>query len=339
MAKELTTKNDTAVVVPTRKTGAQVVSEVEQIITSKWSLISGVAQGELTAKRLLNIYISVMSRNPKLLECSPMSLVRCFMLSSELGLPIGSDGMSLAYAIPFKNNKTGKTEAVFMPSYRGLSHLAVSSGAVKHVYGKIVYENEIAQGRFELVEGLHPNIIHRPLLGDDRGGIYGVYAIAVLDNGLNHMEWLSKGDLDRIRACSRAQDSGPWVEWPEMMSIKSGIKRVLKYVPDRPIVARAVELDTAAEIGGTQMLPPGFENVCPDEPTPSKTSLISQKLKDKAANEEIEDVPEPEEEDTHIELSEPIDVPVTPVAKKAEPVQQKPEEPKEAESKPFTLRG
>jgi len=259
------------------------------------------------------------------------------MLSSELGLPIGSDGMSLAYAIPFKNNKTQKVEAVFMPSYRGLSHLAVSSGSVKHVYGKIVYENEISQGRFELIEGLHPNIVHRPLLGDDRGGIYGVYAIAVLDNGLNHMEWLSKGDLDRIRACSRAQDSGPWVEWPEMMSIKSGIKRVLKYVPDRPILSRAVEIDTAAEIGGAQLLPPEFEEVCPKEIAPSKTSLISQKLKDKAAPEDIEDVPEPEEEDTHIELSEPIDVPVKPAPQGVEPVK-KPEEPKKEEQKSFSLR-
>ena len=55
---------------------------------------------------------SIVSNNTALQNCEPLSLMYVGIKAEALNLPLDPN-LGFAYAIPYKNNKTGKTEAQF----------------------------------------------------------------------------------------------------------------------------------------------------------------------------------------------------------------------------------
>lgn len=55
---------------------------------------------------------SIVSNNANLQMCEPLSLMYVGIKAAALNLPLDPN-LGFAYAIPYKNNKTGKTEAQF----------------------------------------------------------------------------------------------------------------------------------------------------------------------------------------------------------------------------------
>jgi hypothetical protein len=64
-----------------------------------------------------------------------------------------------------------------------------------------------------------------------RGAFIGVYAIALLANGLTKQCVMMKEDVDRIRSKSRSSSNGPWVTDYDEMAKKTVIKRLCKLLP------------------------------------------------------------------------------------------------------------
>lgn len=218
---------------------------IKNLLIAKKDDIGRVVPQHMSPEKLINIFMMATSRQPTLLECSRFSLVNAFLQSTELGLPIGNT-TGMAYLVPFKNNKTGKYEATFMPSYRGLAELARRTGFVTKIYAKIVYEND----DFEYEEGSFPKIRHIPKITGERGSIIAVYAIAAIKgDDLPQIEVLTKADVDKVRRSSRASNSGPWSDWYEEMAKKTAIKRICKTLPMSSDLAYAMEIDNAAETG------------------------------------------------------------------------------------------
>jgi recombination protein RecT len=190
---------------------------------------------------LVRFTLLAASRSPKLLECTPESVLRALMDAAELKIKPGGL-MGRGYLVPRYNNKIGAMEACFDPGWRGLVDIARRSGKIKRIEAHVVHEND----RFRYVCGLAPVLEHEPTLDGDPGAIKMAYAIAEMVDGSVQVEVVTRADLEKIRDTSAAK-SGPWVDWPDEMCRKSAVRRLCKYLPFDDALDHAMELATAVD--------------------------------------------------------------------------------------------
>ncbi len=84
---------------------------------------------------------SIVSNNAALQDCEPLSLMYVGIKAAALNLPLDPN-LGFAYAIPYRNGKTGKTEAQFQMGYKGFVQLAIRSGQFKAINVTDVREGE-----------------------------------------------------------------------------------------------------------------------------------------------------------------------------------------------------
>ena len=84
---------------------------------------------------------SIVSNSVNLQMCEPLSLMYVGIKAAALNLPLDPN-LGFAYAIPYKNNKTGKTEAQFQIGWKGVLQLAIRSGQFKAINVTDVREGE-----------------------------------------------------------------------------------------------------------------------------------------------------------------------------------------------------
>jgi recombination protein RecT len=196
------------------------------------------AANHLDPDRLARLALS-LSRQPQLAECTPLSILGCVMQSAQLGLePL----LGRAYYVPYRNNKTGQREAQFQLGYQGLLDLARRSGEIKMIFAEVVYEAD----DFTYSLGLNPDLHHIPATGD-RGKPIGVYAVAHYKDGGYNFAYLTREDVYRIKARSKAGDSGPWATDELMMWKKTAIKALRPYLP-LSVVSQLVVEPTPGQI-------------------------------------------------------------------------------------------
>jgi recombination protein RecT len=201
----------------------------------------------LTPERLTKITLGAISRVPRLLECTPQSILRSVLDAASLGLEPSGGALGQAYLVPFKNNKIGKYEAQLIVGYRGLITLARRSGHVSGVEAHVVHENDV----FIVEYGLNPVLVHKPKITGDRGKIIAVHCLALLSDGARQVEVMTIGDVEDVRKRSRASNNGPWVTDYSEMVRKTVVRRAAKYWPLSIEIARAFDLDdVAAEARG-----------------------------------------------------------------------------------------
>lgn len=181
----------------------------------------------LTAERMLNIGLVAASKNPMLLECEPISVLRCMMQASTLGLEPDTP-LGLSYLVPFRNHKTGKYECQLITGYRGLIDLARRSGNIESIEAHCVFDTD----EFDFELGLTPKLKHRPsLFNESKRNFIAAYAIAKLVGGGVQFEVMSVNDIEEIRLRSKASKHGPWVTDYNEMAKKTVIRRLSKYLP------------------------------------------------------------------------------------------------------------
>lgn len=230
---------------PIEKHGKQKTTLKDWLEGQKHRLES-VAMAHMRPEEMIRLALLAGSRQPKILECSPESILKALMDSAALGIrPGGLNGRG--YLVPRSNRKNGKTECCFDPGYRGLLDIARRSRQLKTIDVHVVREKDA----FDVEYGTSPHITHKPYMGnDDAGAIVASYAIAGLLDGAQQIEVLTRHDLKKIRKCSMAS-SGPWSDWEDEMSRKSAVRRIVKYLPVEPEISeamdRALALSDAAE--------------------------------------------------------------------------------------------
>ena len=222
----------------------------------------------LSVDRFLRVIFTATMKNPKIIECTPESILQSVISCSQLGLePI----LGRAYLIPYKNSKLignrweKVLECQFQPGYQGLIDLARRTNTIRDVYALNVFEND----DFDLTFGTDRKIHHRPwyLNKDNKepGEIIGVYAVWEMKDGTKHPEFMPISDVykrrDKSQAYKYAMDNPnnkgaqdcPWITWPEEMIIKTVIKHSSKLVPASIDFMQAVALDEAADLGRSQI--------------------------------------------------------------------------------------
>lgn len=209
--------------------------------------------------RMIRLACTEFAKNPLLQKCTPVSVFGAIIQASQLGLEIGVLGQ--AYLVPYRNTKNNTYEAQFIPGYKGLIGLARRSGEVTSIETNIVYAND----RFDLKLGLETSVDHVPNLDGDRGTPRLVYGVAKFRDGGYHFEWMTMGEVNKIRARSKASNNGPWVTDYEQMVRKTLIRRMSNYLPMSIELQQAIQIGDAAEEGKRATLDGDFVVVQDDD--------------------------------------------------------------------------
>lgn len=190
----------------------------------------------LTPERVVKMLVFAASKNPRLYQCTPHSLLKAAMTSAEVGLDC-SGTLGRAYLVPYGS------EATFIPGYLGLADLARRSGEIESMDAQVVYKGE----KFNLTLGLNPSLIHEPDLFAEKKDedIVGAYFVAKFKAGGTHLEWMNRSDIEKIRKRSKAANNGPWVTDYAAMCRKTVLRRGIKFCPlsveSQSLIAKAEE--------------------------------------------------------------------------------------------------
>lgn len=234
------------------------VQTVAQLLTSQKSQIMAALPRHLDPDRFARIALTEIRKNPDLGECDPLSFLGAVIQAAQLGLEPGS-GLGHAFLIPFWNNKKRIREVVFMPGYRGLIDLARRSGQVASITARPVFQRD----KFRIDYGDDEKIYHEPFQPlvnaegetldtpeNQPGPVIAVYAIGRLNGGGIQREVMWRKDIESIR--SRGRDNSVWKTDFNEMARKTVVRRICKYLPMSPELARAIEADDQTFKGESQ---------------------------------------------------------------------------------------
>lgn len=193
-----------------------------------------VATG-LTPSRAIAVCLDALTRQPKLLECHPSTIVRSVLHASEVGLELGSP-LGEAFIVPFKN------KATMMIGYRGFVKLIRGGPKVVGVKSVLVREADT----FDVDEGEN-KIVHKLAIGGprERGKITHAYSRVFSESGFSQFEVMHIDELDKIKSESIRRSYGhtPWKTHEDEMYKKCPLRRQAKWLDLSPLGRRASELD------------------------------------------------------------------------------------------------
>lgn len=188
-------------------------------------------------------------KDPKILLCTPQSVIMSVARIQQWGLEIGTT----AHLVPFG------TECTPIADYKGLAHLMIESGAVRYVDARCVYANEF----FEQEQGSDARLVHRPISDvKTRGQLIGAYCVLRLPFGQSVFDFMPLGEIDAIRlAKSKQWKSGPCPGW---YAKKTVIRQVSKLIPKGKRIDKVIgviEEEAATEFGAPQLAAPDEDEV------------------------------------------------------------------------------
>jgi recombination protein RecT len=214
------------------------------------SQIKNALPKHISPSVMISAAITAVSKDPKLLECTPASFYGSLVTCSQLGLmPNGFLGE--AYLLPFKKGKSGETHCQLIPGYRGLLKLVHNSGKVKEAYAEAVFPKD----EFRYTKGLNRDLIHNPSQSTDRLTEKPTHFYAVLKyvNGGFDFEVMSYADVAFVRSRSQGRNNKVWDDYFEEMGKKTVLRKLLKTAPLSSELQNAVGLDEKhMELGQNQ---------------------------------------------------------------------------------------
>lgn len=196
--------------------------------------------------RFVRVVLNAVMANPELLEVNRRSLVGAALRAAQDGLlPDGREAVFNVYNT--KTSKRGEPDrwekcAQYLPMVGGLIKKLYEGGEVTYVDAVCVYNGDV----FRYTRGDEPKIIHEPKGEGGFADIVAVYCIVKLKNGEIKREVMFRQDIERVRAASKAKDSGPWVTWFDQQAIKSVIKRIYKQLPRTDAFESIAQADNLA---------------------------------------------------------------------------------------------
>ena len=208
--------------------------------------IAGSLPKHMRSEKLFAILNSLMSRNPKLSQCTPRSIVGALLTCAQLGLePLNGR----AFLIPYNNKNTGNLEAQFQTGYKGLVDLFYRHESSKNIDAHEVRENDMFDYQF----GSEAKLTHIPLKTGDRGAVTHYYAIAnvngthlfavmtkdeVMAHGLRYSKQVKVIDGKRVFS-----DDSMWLKDFDSMAKKTLIIQLSKVLPISSEIQNAISAD------------------------------------------------------------------------------------------------
>lgn len=185
----------------------------------------------IPVERFKRVILTALNLTPDLLGADRRSLFNAATKAAQDGLlPDGREGA----LVIFKDFKSGKQLVQWIPMTFGLIKKIRQSGEIASIAARVVYKNEIDQGRFKFViEEGEERLIHEPILWGERGEPMLAYATAKFKDGTVQHEPMTKADIMKARGASKSsgKEHSPWNKWEDEMWRKTAIKRLVKYLP------------------------------------------------------------------------------------------------------------
>jgi recombination protein RecT len=207
----------------------------------------------MTPDRMARVAMTCVLKTPALLECDMRSLMGAVITCSQLGLepdPL----LGHAFLVPFRNNKTDRSEVVVIAGYRGIMKLARNSGEVSTIDAHPVHTRD----EFRYAYGLEPVLRHVPFQGHDEepGDATHYYAVCRLKDGGHVFRVMTRRDVERHRDrfVKRIKADSPWNTDFDAMALKTCIRALAKFMPASVELERLATLDDHAEAGIPQDL-------------------------------------------------------------------------------------
>ena len=189
-------------------------------------------------ERFARTVLTCVARDPKLLQCSPTSIIGAAMQAAQLGLTPGVLGE--AWLVPYRDQCT------FQVGVRGLIALAARSGIV--IQAHTVHERD----EFHHELGLDPVLRHVPAHGE-RGKSVAWYAVARdrASRELLNFAVIDRAHVDKRRAANRGS-SPAWDGWYDEMALGKAVREVCRFLPLSVEMATAMASDgvVRTEIAG-----------------------------------------------------------------------------------------
>ena len=220
------------------------------LATNYMKQIKNFFGNEQQAMKFLSSVMADVQRNPKLMECTPNSLINSYIMMAQLGfMPSGISGES--YVLPYNNSKkvgaawVKVMEAQLQVGYQGLVTLFYKAG-VEKITSAIVRKND----KTSFINGEITHEIDMTLSAEERGEAVGAY-VTVLFRGEKNTKYMNGKDIiAHAKNFSKSYDpegkNSPWnpANDPELtMWIKTVLKQHAKLLPKNETIIVAIALD------------------------------------------------------------------------------------------------
>jgi recombination protein RecT len=242
-------------------------------------------------QRLLSVAFNAICYNTDLLQCTRESLIGGAFEALKLGLTLGGP-MQEAWLVKFNNRRKVNEEWVSVPEatliigYQGFRNLLDRARAVLSLDVRAVHNGTMpadwndkkkqfarwdpgTPDEFDYWFGSDARIVHRPKNAqpDYREQLQAIYVVAKLRGGASQLDVLLPEEIESHRKRSRAKDNGPWVTDYVPMAMKTGVRKIAKYLPKASLeLARALDLDNKADSGESQSFDVEGFVITPAEP-------------------------------------------------------------------------
>lgn len=296
--------------------GTSLITEQDQLNEAKAKLdrmkaeIEKIAGGLVTSEELVRFTLNACVKNPKLFECfrTPEGTASLFLsvITSRI-IEIPCDGIH-GYLVPFFQSAYKEKPAAmicqFMPGYKGYVQLAYANQNVASINCAAVFEKD----DFDFEYGTQPYLRHKPFNGK-AGELRWAYGIVKMRSGHTEFRVLTREDVLKRKAVSKAKDSGPWIDWEPEMWAKTGLHNLAKVAPLGNRVQRALAIDDRIQTHGNlttselkaiaRETPPALSHE-PEEP-----SAFSRDTDDRRQLEPAEGQQQPRRHESQQEQPEP----------------------------------
>ena len=125
--------------------------------------IEAVVPRYMTPDRMFGLVTGAFNQNPKLLQCTPMSVLNAVVAAASMGVEIR--GRS-AYLVPYKD------QCQLLLDYRAKMMLAERDPDVQFIPPTLVYPQD--EWEYWIEDGI-PHFKHTPVLEGDRGEPHGAH--------------------------------------------------------------------------------------------------------------------------------------------------------------------
>lgn len=236
----------------TGQTLAKRAETLQDMLVKYRNQIERALPKQINVERFNRMALTYAVRRPEVLGCELKSIVVAFMQAAQLGLE-PDDVRGHAHIVPFWDTKKRAFIATFIPGYKGLIDLALRSKQVSLIDCHIVYDKE----PHEYKAGLMPILEHTPMPPALRGEPIAAYAIAKMKDGASKYVWLWVDEVYKIREKSAGwkayvagkTKSSIWLEYPEIMMLKTAIRYLAKFIPQSPELQKATGIEEAIDTG------------------------------------------------------------------------------------------
>jgi len=230
-------------------------------LTNVFPHIKTIVPKHMTPERLARMALTTISRNPKLAQCTTSSLIGSILNCAILGLEPTILGH--IYLVPFYNKKLKCFECQFVIGYKGYIELVRRTGQCSQIYARPVYENDL----FVYVYGQENTLIHVPFdmltYCDGYTPVTNGISAAIVSGAIKHLkerQATKQGEISKYYACYKLIDGsfgfhvmtreqtrahaleysksqqdgrlvGPWADHFDAMSLKTCIRKLIKYMP------------------------------------------------------------------------------------------------------------